>query len=672
MKWKDFSLNRKFVAAFGSIILILVVLAVWSVFGITGILKNASESIDGNKLRTNLQQKYSQHLIWSQKLNEFLTDDEVTELDIETNYHNCAFGIWFYGEGKKHLEELAPVLLPIVEQFEEPHKKLHQSAIEIEEVMNNVETDLGLVLRDAEIAHLIWLRKVNNGIFSNAKKLNVELNPDNCAFGRWLSSNSTVNLKNNYSSIAVRLQKIKEEHDKLHQSAQQIENELSSGRNGAARYTYQNITVPHAENTLHEITEIVDWHNIQMDKKEKALEIYHKNTLVQLKEIADLFESVIELSKNEILTEEAMLNQASSTRGGVLTLSAIAVALALLLAIIITRGIIGPIHKGIKFAQQISEGNLTSSIDVDQKDEIGLMIVALKKMAEKLGGVISNIFSGSVNIATASNALSMASQQISQGSSEQASSIEEVSSSMEEMAANIQQNADNAGKTEKISIEAQNGIKKSAISSEESTKSMRKIAEKITIINDIAFQTNILALNAAVEAARAGEHGKGFAVVASEVRKLAERSREAAEEIDKLSQECVDIAQVSNTSLSELVPEIEKTAILVQEIAASSQEQNSGATQINNAIQQLNTVTQSNASTAEEIATSAEELASQADSLKAQIAFFKTNGTMIKDSVQDSLEAPKDKKEEKSDSKEDTSNKILITESKNVSDSEFF
>jgi methyl-accepting chemotaxis protein len=193
---------------------------------------------------------------------------------------------------------------------------------------------------------------------------------------------------------------------------------------------------------------------------------------------------------------------------------------------------------------------------------------------------------------------------------------------MEEMASNIQQTTENSEQTQGIVTNAVKGIQEGNKSSEIAVESMKNIAEKIKIINDIAFQTNILALNAAVEAARAGEHGKGFAVVAAEVRKLAERSKIAADEIDELSQSGVSISEKAGKQLAEIVPEIEKTANLIGEITAASNEQNSGAEQVNNAIQQLNQVTQQNAASSEEMATSSEELSSQAEQLKDIIGFF--------------------------------------------------
>lgn len=308
----------------------------------------------------------------------------------------------------------------------------------------------------------------------------------------------------------------------------------------------------------------------------------------------------------------------------------IALLIGVLLAVFLTNLITAPIKKGVDFAKTIANGDLNAKIDVDQKDEIGILADALTQMVAKLKDIVTNIVSGADNIASASLQMSSTSQEMSQGANEQASSTEEVSSSMEEMSSNIQQNTDNARQTESISVKATEGVRKGNEASQKSVAAMKEIAQKITIINDIAFQTNILALNAAVEAARAGEHGKGFAVVAAEVRKLAERSAKAAGEIDMVSKEGVEISENAGRLLSEIVPEIEKTARLVQEIAAASIEQSSGADQVNSAIQQLNQVTQQNAAAAEEMATSSEELSSQADQLKDIVSYFKIDMSSLR------------------------------------------
>ncbi len=324
---------------------------------------------------------------------------------------------------------------------------------------------------------------------------------------------------------------------------------------------------------------------------------------------------------------EAVMQQVHQTRNMLFTvlgvLFGIFVLFMILLNYFVNNIIIKPVNKGVSFAQAIASGDLTTRIEVKQKDEIGQLADALRNMSDKLKKIVTNIHNGAENIASASEQISSSSQQMSQGASEQASSAEEVSSSMEQMKSNIQQNTDNAKQTEQISVKTTERIKKGNEATQNSASSMREIAEKISIINDIAYQTNILALNAAVEAARAGEHGKGFSVVAAEVRKLAERSGEAAKEIDEKSKSGVEIAEQAGQELSEIVPEVEKTSQLVQEITAASNEMNTGADQVNNAIQQLNQVTQQNASSSEELASNAEELSGQAEELKQAVKFFK-------------------------------------------------
>jgi len=336
--------------------------------------------------------------------------------------------------------------------------------------------------------------------------------------------------------------------------------------------------------------------------------------------IAELISIQLDISKNLNDTSDQELQKITAQN---IFLIIFAVFLGILLSFYLVRGINRSLKRANTAVKSLADGDLTVKIKQQNDDEIGTLVKNIDRMADKLRQIVSSVIQGAENIASASQQLSSTSQQVSQGASEQASSVEEVSSSMEEMASNIQQNTENSQQTEQIALKSAEGIDASNKATGTAVNSMNEIAEKILIINDIAFQTNILALNAAVEAARAGEHGKGFAVVAAEVRKLAERSKVAAEEIDNLSKGGVQDSERAGVMLSELVPEIEKTSRLLQEITAASLEQNSGADQINNAIQQLNNVTQQNAAASEEMATSSEELAGQADQLKEQMLFFK-------------------------------------------------
>jgi methyl-accepting chemotaxis protein len=274
-------------------------------------------------------------------------------------------------------------------------------------------------------------------------------------------------------------------------------------------------------------------------------------------------------------------------------------------------------------ADQIANGDLTvTPKPLSDKDTLG---ISLLSMVERLRGVVADAMAAGDNVSSGSQQLSAGSEQLSQGATEQASSAEEASASMEEMASNIKQNADNAAQTEKIARQSAKDAEASGDAVNKAVTAMRTIAEKISIVQEIARQTDLLALNAAVEAARAGEHGKGFAVVASEVRKLAERSQAAAAEISGLSGETVSVATEAGVMLSRLVPDIRKTAELVSEISAACREQDIGASQINEAIQQLDKVTQQNAGASEEMSSTSEELAAQAEELQASIAFFKVD-----------------------------------------------
>lgn len=297
----------------------------------------------------------------------------------------------------------------------------------------------------------------------------------------------------------------------------------------------------------------------------------------------------------------------------------IAIAVATWIALGISRGLAG----AVGLANAVAAGDLTRTMTARTDDEVGDLLTALNGTVEKLREVVADALRAADNVSSGSQELSASAEQLSQGSTEQASSTEEASASMEEMAANVKQNAENASQTEQIAAQSAKDAEASGAAVGKAVDAMQTIAAKITIVQEIARQTDLLALNAAVEAARAGEHGKGFAVVASEVRKLAERSQAAAAEIGTLSTDTVKVAQEAGTMLAKLVPDIKKTAELVEEITAACREQDVGSAQINQAIQQLDKVTQQNAAASEEVSATSEELAAQAEQLQTTIAFFK-------------------------------------------------
>ncbi len=589
---KHMTIGRKLALGFGLVLVLLTLLGVVSYRGISQMGMGANDVVAKNQLIENLKSKESDLLNWANKVVALITDENVTELSVQTDDHKCGFGQWLYGDGRAQAEKEVPELAPIFKEMEGHHLTLHTSAIEVGEHFQPADAELPGLIAVRMVDHLKWAATIRDAFLKNKTTLDVQTDPTLCALGKWIQSEKA---QAAYAGASVELKQAWDEmlvsHGQLHESAVDVCKHFSEGEQGqaAARAAFDEKTLPALHETLGYLEAMKTAADDAVAVKNQAGHVFVTQTKPCLHKVQELLGQATERVEEVVgKTNESMLASAKTTRLSVSILSLTAVALGIVTALVIARGIIS----------------------------------ALKR-------IINSLNEGSEQVTSASSQVSAASQSLSEGATEQAAGLEETSSSLEQMSSMTKQNADSAQQANALAGEARKaadfgtesmGRMNTAI--QDIQKSSDETAKIIKVIDEIAFQTNLLALNAAVEAARAGEAGKGFAVVAEEVRNLAMRSAEAAKDTSSMIEESVrnagngvDIATEVSKVLGEIVQGVGKTTDLVSEIAAASQEQAQGIDQINTAVAQMDKVTQQNAATAEESASASQELSTQADSM---------------------------------------------------------
>lgn len=695
MAWKNMKLGRKFLIGFGVIIVLLIVVGAWSVFGINEIVANAEEVIHGNELRGNIVQREVDHLNWTIELNELLNNEAVNELTVETDPHKCAFGQWYYSEARVEAEQLVPALRPLLAKIEDPHNRLHQSAVAVDERYEQVDQELGAFLREMKVDHLSWAHRVKD-VFVDPNMnqfVNVELDHTKCNLGQYLYSQDVQQKRESDSEFEAAIAGIYDPHRRLHESAEVIAASLIEGRKDTMRSYYMENTKPLAYETLDEIDALIGWHDEKLARLEQAGDIYATNTVAALDEVQGLLGQIVATTAQNIMTDEVMLQAAVNTRRVVIITAVCAALFGTLLAFVIARGIIKPILKGVSFSQEIALGDLEAELEVDQTDEIGQLAGAMRgmqsamqykagvihkfaegdfsaeiqKVSEKdslgeslitMKGALNDLL-GQVNnavdqVTSGADQVSQASQNLSQGATEQASSLEEITSSTNEINSQSKQNAENATEAHAIAKQAtqdaQSGNEQMLQLSQIMNRinsSSDEINKVVKVIDDIAFQINLLALNANVEAARAGKYGKGFAVVADEVRNLAVKSADSVKETTQMVQDTVtnikagtEAAEATATQLGSIVEGSTKVADFLEEIAQASREQAQAIEQITEGLDQIDQATQASTASAEESASASEELAGQAQQLRSMVAEFTLDNNLITLDSRRQIEAP--------------------------------
>jgi methyl-accepting chemotaxis protein len=643
MAWRDVRLRNKFIVGFGSILLLFALTVFVSVLGVERIVDDATEVIEGNKVSAKLEQGLSDHLQWASEVSSFITDREVQELSVEVDPRECGFGKWFYGQGRQNAENIYPGLIPIMQDIEEPHKNLHQAAKKIQGLELDVNPELGTFLIQKQNDHLRWMQQVLNTIaHDEMNRVDVETDPSQCGLGQWINSSEIKVKATKDNEFGRLLQAMIAPHEKLHKSVIRINELLAQGERGQAMAVYMNQTEPNAKEVLSDLQAMAQWHESQMKDLQLARDIYNNEIQPSLAKVQEAFHRSHQEIVANVMTDEQMLSSAHMVKTVVTVLGVVAVLLGLVLAFIIARGILRGLTQGIAFAKTLATGDLTGSLDLEQKDEVGQLAQALNSMGNNLQHMIKDQAMSIDTLASSSNELTSIAQQMASTSEDTvsrantvASAAEEMSSNMNSVASSMEQSSSNvntivsgvdemSSNIESITQQSEQAkdVSNSAVyQAQNASQRMNELKEaaqaigKVTeTITSISSQTNLLALNATIEAARAGEAGKGFAVVANEIKELAQQTADATGDIAKKIDDIQNSTDASVQEIQEVTSVINQVQEFVSSSASAMEEQSittreiaSNISQLSQGIQEINTnvnqSSQASAQVAEDINT---------------------------------------------------------------------
>lgn len=674
MQWKNLSIGKKLGIGFGSVLILLTGISIYTYFGfnkVDHLAHKTQEMAEGDQF---VLLKTIDHLNWVSTLSNLVFKEDVHSVDLQTDDHKCGFGKWLYGEKTKMLAAENKELGSLLETVKEPHRRLHQSAIKIKNTYVAFNSSLDGILADRWIDHLLWIKHLSQSIMTG-DEFTGGLDPKACAFGKWYYSYKAMD-----PEFAELLKGWERPHAQLHRSAEKIVSYLERNDLDGAMKIYQEETTPTLGVLEERYKKTMGWIDASLAKVVETRQIFNNETLLALADTQNTLDEIRENYKNEyIRMDDEMMTGIDKAMLYNLVLSICAVFIGIVSSIFIAKGITGPVAKGIEFARIMSNGDLTQKLDLDQKDEIGILAVALNNMAGNLRKMFQDITGGVETISSSSTELSAISHQMASGAeqtsgksnqvaaaaeemsvnmnsvaaaSEQASTnIQMVAAASEEMSATINEIAGNTEKGRAITSDAVTLAQTVSGRVGELGKAATDVGKVTETINDISEQTNLLALNATIEAARAGEAGKGFAVVANEIKELAKQTADATKdirfklegiqgategtvlEINKIQTVISDINGIVGTiataieeqsaATKEISGNVNQAALGIQDVNENVVQSSAVAVTIAEDVVEVNQAANEMADGSEQVNASAEELSKLSENLKQIVEQFK-------------------------------------------------
>ncbi|SPD72789.1 hypothetical protein PITCH_A1530019 [uncultured Desulfobacterium sp.] len=682
MKWQNLRLSMKLGGGFGVVLFLICVIVTMIYIGTEKILDDSKSVIIGNTLDGVIAQKELDHLSWASTLNSFLTDSSLNTVEVETDDHKCGLGQWLYGEERKKAEELIPSLAPLFKRIEEPHKRLHQTAIEIKNTYRPADVNLAAQIVEVQVELLNYASSIRDAIHEvssgRASSIAVDTDPMTSSLGKWMGTErAKVAYERGDNDFKKAWQAAESDHGALLRSVVDIQ--AKSGSSQEDIDSFEQNTMPLLDKTIEDLKKLKEEADHETEGLTKAREIFVNETSPALKTVRDLLGRVRVEIKNNMLSDSALLEGVQDLKRNVTFLAVAAIVIGILLSLFITRVIAAPIKKAVNFSEILASGDFSKSLEIDQEDEIGIFAASLNNMTKRIGKMIREISTGVATLASASTKLATISEHMSSGAenasgkantaataagemssnmdavaaaTEQASTnMSMVATAAEEMTATINEIAQNSEKARSITGDAVTQSRSASERVGELGKAAQDIGKVTEAITEISEQTNLLALNATIEAARAGEAGKGFAVVANEIKELARQTAEATQEIkekihsiqDSTAGTVTEIEQIStvinevNDIVTSIATAVEEQSVTTKEIAGNVSQAASGIQDVTVNVTQSSTVakdiakdiTQVNqasgemSSSSSQVNLSASELKALSERLKEMVVWFR-------------------------------------------------